>query len=302
MLNFIKFLFNRAVQAIFSAFDWFFTSHNEWSEAQKISCISTIIHGQLPSLQMGFALRHVDSQAVFNANVRDGFQGDAVSYAITPYIMSLALNENVEKCSFHIDKASGRVSYMINDDIKPRELDTPLAVCIFDILHERILQFVRQNFYGNPHYFMLLKDMHGATSPYDIKDIYPTGKCGKRKVEAKQIISSVSKSHSLNSPEAVVRRIEETILNINQPAPAKHLYDAGSTKAIISILKEIELKPGEGALTSNAVRNRLTNAECDKNWTDAKYKNFYETGGYVKIFEQNLSKINDDLDYFRNQL
>lgn len=300
MFNFIWSLFNRAVQALISAFKRFFSTSSDLADGQKASFISTIIHGQSTFSQSGFALRHVNNQADFEKNVKYGFRGDAVSYSITSHIMSLALDVEISKCSFHANTATGQMTFLINNEDKPRVLDMVLAVRIFDILHERILQFVRQNFYGNSRYFMLIKDMQGAVTPYDIKDIYPTGKCGKREVKAKQIVSSASKSSSLSTPEAVVQCFEEAILKLGQPA--KHTYDSGSTTAIISILREIGLRPDENTLTSEGVHGRLTSAEYDRSWTDSKFESFYGNGGYFNTFKQNLPKINDDLEYFRRQL
>ncbi|MBJ16449.1 MAG: hypothetical protein CMF38_07450 [Legionellaceae bacterium] len=302
MFNFIRVLFNRAVQPLLSTFNRFFSTSFDLTDTQKAYFISKIIHGQFPALQKGFALRHVDNQATFEANVKNGFCGDAVSYSITSDIMSLALEMQISTCSFYVDITTGQVMFLINDKVKYRVLDNVLAVQIFDILHEKILQFVSQNFYGNSHYFILIKDMPGATKPYDIKTFYPTGKCGKQKVMATQIVSSASKSHRLNSPEAVVRFFEKAILKLDQSA--KHSYNPGSTKAILSILREIELRPDENVLTFEGVQSRLISAEYDRGWTDSQFENFHgnEGGGYLKIFKQNLLKINDDLEYFRLQL
>ncbi len=274
---------------------FFHNKEEVFFDDDKVAFIVSLIRGhQLAS--SGFALRHVTSDEIFESNIRYGFRGDAVSYSITPHIMGLALDDKVSACFFFLSEEN-QASFIINNEIRPRNLDTALAVRIFDILHTKILEFVKLNFIGKSHHFMLIKNMPGAELPYDINDIYPTGKCGKRQINAKQIVNTFSKSSLLSSPEKIVRAFEKEIINLDRFA--KHTYTSESTKAILSVLREIELRPNERALTCEGAKRRLISAEYQGDWSDHKYHSFYGKEGYFSLFKENLPNINKDLSHFR---
>ncbi|HHF7375422.1 hypothetical protein [Legionella bozemanae] len=116
---------------------------------------------------------------------------------------------------------------------------------------------------------MYLKNMAGAPSPYDVKDIYPTGKCGKRTIDPKQIVCVFSKSKN----EAILREIESKVVLLFKPAT--NCDDALSTGAILNVLRETKLKGNEKKLTIEKVRYRLIESECDTQWDDFKYHVFF---------------------------
>lgn len=111
--------------------------------------------------------------------------------------------------------------------------------------------------------------MAGAPSPYDVKDIYPTGKCGKRTIDPKQIVCVFSKSKN----EAILREIESKVVLLFKPAT--NCDDALSTGAILNVLRETKLKGNEKKLTIEKVRYRLIESECDTQWDDFKYHVFF---------------------------
>lgn len=190
--------------------------------------------------------------------------------------------------------------YFLTESNSLHLLDEPLACKIFDLMHEKVFKFISQNFQGKCHHYMLIKNMSGAPSPYDVKDIYPTGKCGKRNIDPKQIVCVFSKSKNLFSPKVILREIESKVVHLFDPA--KNGYDALSTRAILNVLREIELKSDEKTLTIEKVRSRLVESEYLTHWDDFKYHDFFDRGGYFETFKSKLPQINSDLDYFRMQL
>lgn len=283
-----------------SFFSSLFGGSQSLTDDEKYSFIVALLNGQ--DLSTGFALRHVSSDETYYSNLQNGFCGDAVSYSITTHIMSLALNEEVRNCVWVQDQyASNRYYFAINDEIKPTPLDKALAIRIFDIIHSKILQFMSLNYdEGQPHHFMIIKDMQGAVTPYDIKDIYPTGKCGKREVAARQIIKSFSKSNFLDSAESMLNKIEKKVIALYKPA--KHAYTKQDTRAILSVLREIKVTADDKALASEDVNKRLVEAEYDHRWSELTYESFRATGGFLSVFNKLLPQINEDLEYFKHRL
>ncbi|HHT0592201.1 TPA: hypothetical protein ACTXXA_002186 [Legionella anisa] len=295
MFDYVKTLFFSCLDYIFSFFNKWFSKTDTLSNQQKLLFVQDILRGQ--DQDKGFAIRHVDNDLTKENNLKIKFRGDAISYSITPSIMSEALNQKVSTFSWSTF-SDGNV-YFLTESNSLHLLDEPLACKIFDLMHEKVFKFISQNFQGKCHHFMLIKNMSGAPSPYDVKDIYPTGKCGKRDIDPKQIVCVFSKSKNLSFPEAVLREIESKVVHLFMPV---HSYDAFSTKAILNVLREIKLKVDEKTLTIDKVRYRLVEAECDTHWDDYKYHAFFDRGGYFEAFKSNLSLINSDLDHFRMQL
>lgn len=180
---------------------------------------------------------------------------------------------------------------------KPILLDEGLATKLFDCLHEKILQFIQLNYSSPTHHFLFIKEMQGAANPYDVKDIYPTGKCGKQTVKPSQIVKVFSKDASLKTAEQMLHHIELNILQLARPP--KHQYDESSTEAILAVLREIKLGADDKALTKESVLKKLTTNEYHDGWPETTYHQFYDEGGYVKKFTPCIPHINDDLDYFR---
>lgn len=87
----------------------------------------------------------------------------------------------------------------------------------------------------------------------EIKQAYPTGKCGKQTIEASQIVKVFSKNAMVRDQEAMLEQIETGIL-----ALARHtrLYNKESTQAILTVLREINLTADDVQLTIDNVRNR----------------------------------------------
>ncbi len=175
-------------------------------------------------------------------------------------------------------------------------LDHSLAVKIFDCLSQKILKFIKLNFEGPNHHFMFIKNMSGL-SPYDIKEIYPTGKCGKREVEPRQILKIFSKNENLTEPEDILNYIEQSVLDLAKPP--KHVYSQESSTAILAVLREIQFNAVEQKLTKDDVHRRLIEKEMDYRspWSDDTYKAFKQ---YRIKFEESLDDVNDDLDYFKD--
>ncbi len=270
------------------------------TDDEKYSFIIALLNGQ--DLSTGFALRHVSSDETYYSNLQNGFWGDAVSYSITKHIMSVALNEEVRGCVW-IRDARNEYYFSINDEIQPTFLDKILAIRIFDVIHSKILQFIGLNYDDNqPHHFMIVKDMQAAVTPYDIKDIYPTGKCGKREVTARQIAKSISKSASLDTAESMLNKIEKEVIELYKPA--KYAYTEQDTRAILSVLREINVNANDKSLVSDDVSKRLIEAEYEHRWSDATYQSFHETGGsgFFGMFKKLLPQINEDLEYFKHRL
>ena len=97
------------------------------------------------------------------------------------------------------------------------KLDEGLAVRIFDCLHRQMLQFMNVCSSGDEHHFMFIYHMDGASNPYEF-DVYPTGKCGKKRIEPTRFTDVFSKNPSLNSPEKMLRYIEAGILRLAKGA------------------------------------------------------------------------------------
>ncbi|MBA3536987.1 MAG: hypothetical protein H0T84_10320, partial [Tatlockia sp.] len=175
-------------------------------------------------------------------------------------------------------------------------LDHSLVAKIFDCLRQKILEFIKLNFDGPNHHFMLIKNMSGLT-PYDIKEIYPTGKCGKREVESSQILKVFSKNENLTEPENMLSYIEQGVLDLAKLP--KHVYSLESSTAILKVLGEIQFNAMEKKLTKENVHQRLIEAETNyKNpWSDDTYRAFTQ---YRIKFEESIDDVNDDLDYFKN--
>lgn len=306
MFEFIKNIFSgikKFSQNLFRRCGNFFSSFFESSQPltltddEKYSFIITLLNGQ--GLNSGFALRHASSDDIYRSNLQNGFWGDAVSYSVTNHMMSLVLDEDVCSCVWKRE-ANNEYYFSTNIEIMPTRLDKPLAIRIFDVIHNKILQFMGLNFDDDqPHHFMLIKDMEGTVEPYDIKDIYPTGKCGKREVAARQIVKGFSKSPP-DTAENMLNNIEREVIELYKPA--KHVYSAQDTTAILSVLREIGVNAGDTTLTEYAVRARLTEAEYDHRWSDSTYESFFSSGGSFSVFKKFIPQINDDLEYFKHRL
>ncbi|MGM9452337.1 hypothetical protein ACTAZI_03280 [Legionella bozemanae] len=296
MFNYLKSLFFKGWHIISSCFNKWFAKANTFSNQQKLFFVRNILNGQ--GQDKGFAIRHVDEDSVKESNLTIGFKGDAISYSITSLIMSEALNKNAGVFSWSTNN-EGDVYFLTESD-SLHMLDETLACKIFDLMHEKVLKFISLNFQSKCNHFMLIKNMSGAPSPYDVKDIYPTGKCGKRTIDPKQIVCVFSKSKNLSSPEALLREIESKVVHLFKPIT--NSYDAPSTRAILNVLREIKLSGDENNLTIEKVHSRLVASECDTHWDDFKYHEFFDRDGYFETFKSKLPQINSDLDYFRMQL
>ncbi|WP_131780220.1 hypothetical protein [Legionella bozemanae] len=292
MFNYLKSLFFKGWHIISS----YFAKADTFSNQQKLLFVRNVLNGQ--GQDKGFAIRHVDEDSVKESNLTIGFKGDAISYSITSLIMSEALNKNAGVFSWSTNN-EGDV-YFLTESNSLHMLDETLACKIFDLMHEKVLKFISLNFQSKCNHFMLIKNMAGAPSPYDVKDIYPTGKCGKRTIDPKQIVCVFSKSKNLSSPEAILREIESKIVLLFKPAT--NCDDALSTGAILNVLREIKLKGDEKKLTIEKVRYRLIESECDTQWDDFKYHAFFDRGGYFETFKRNLSQINSNLEFYRMKL
>ena len=294
MFEQIKSFFSNLWQDITSFFNNLFANKSSLTNKDKYNFVMYLLDEQKEST--GFALRHVDSEEVKNENIKYGFRGDAISFSITPSIMSTVLNKHIDTCSW-FSLGSGKVSLMANYMSKPIMIDEALAVQIFDCLHKKILQFIGLNFFGDTHHFMLIKNMNGATVPYDIKEIYPTGKCGKQEVQASQIVKVFSKNDRLRDKEEMLRYIETGILQLVRPT--KHIYSKESTAAILTVLRAIKLSSSDNQLEMDNVRKRLVESEVQTSWPDYKYHDIYDQGGYLTTFTESISDVNEDLEYFR---
>jgi len=73
-----------------------FGAKTSLTDEDKYNFVMYLLKGQKQFT--GFALRHVDSDETKHANLLKGFTGDAISFSITPYIMSLVLNEPISNC------------------------------------------------------------------------------------------------------------------------------------------------------------------------------------------------------------
>lgn len=264
------------------------------SDNEKCLFFKTLLENQSDSF--GLALRHVGTDEDFNHNLTQGFTGDAVSYAITAHIMGLALKREVTQCLLE-KETNGVYRVWVNNEAEPVRIDNHLAITLFDILHQRILSFIKLNFNGSPHHFLLIKKMPGAESPYDIKPIYPTGKCGRKTVSSKHIVKTYSKSEVVKTPEDMLLSIEKSILTLSKPA--RHHYSNESTQAIIAVLEEAQITASDTLLTAENISRKLTESEVDNHWTDTQYHQFRDKGGYFSLFKQELSHVNEDLDYFK---
>ncbi len=296
MIDLIKSFFKWLWSGLSSFYNALFGTKS-FSDEDKYNFVVYLIKGQIKN-NTGFGLRHVDSKETLNNNVLNGFRGDAISYAITPFLLSTVFGENITLAVFNI-RESGETDLVYDTNISANNfitMDKSLAVRIFDCLHQKILEFISLNFEGPNHHFMLIKNMSGLT-PYDIKNIYPTGKCGKRDVEPKQILKAFSKNVNLTEPEEMLNHIEQGILDLSRPP--KHIYSDESTTAILAVLQEIQFSPMENKLTVDNVHKRLIEAETDyKNpWSDETYKAFKQ---YRVKFEELIDDVNDDLDYFKD--
>ncbi len=258
------------------------------SDDDKYSFITAVLSEQVSNDTRGgggFALRHVDSDVILASNRREAFKGDAVSYCVTKPIMSIVLGEPVSTCFWLVTE--NKYSYTINQG-KYKTLDTALAVKIFDVLHDKMLQFISANDNDKtPHHFMLIQGMLRADNPYDF-DSYPTGKCGKRDVKPKQILESFSKSETLATPELLLNAIENRVIALFKR------YTPQDYKAILSVLRAVKVDESQ-PLTRQSVSRQLTEAEYDNRWSDKRYQKFYGTNGYFQRFEKLLPQVNEDL-------
>lgn len=293
MFERIKSYFNKLWQSISSFINNMFTSKTYFTNQDKYNFVMYLLNGQKE--MTGFALRHVDSDEIKNKNIKHGFLGDAISFSITPFIMSAVLNEPIDTCSW-LSLESGQISLMTNYMSRPILIDQALAVRIFDCLHEKTLQFIGLNFLGDIHHFMLVNNMNKAPQPYDIKEIYPTGKCGKQEVKASQIVKVFSKNERVRDKDQMLQQIEAGILQLARPT--KHTYSKESTAAILTILREINLSSNDSKLEMENVRKRLVESEVQTSWSDYKYHAIYDHG-ILTGFTQSISDVNDDLEYFR---
>ncbi len=264
-----------------------FSNLSSISDDDKYSFITALLSEQMSNDARGggFALRHVNSDEILASNRREPFRGDAVSYCVSSHIMSCVLGETVSSCFWLVIKDI--YVYTVNNG-KYKDLDTALAVKIFDILHDKMLQFMSDNFCDKtPHHFMLIQGMQRADNPYDF-DSYPTGKCGKRDVKPKQILEHFSKSESLATAERLLNAIENRIIALFKR------YTPQDYKAILSVLREVK---GNASLplTRQSVRRQLTEAEYDNRWSDKRYQKFYGTNGYFQRFEKLIPQVNEDL-------
>ena len=239
----------------------------------------------------GLGLRHIDSNPIKDSNVKKGFHGDAISLSITPLIISSAFGAEVEDFSWQIKE--DKVFLLTNQRFKT--LDISLAIQIFDNLYQKILPFIESNFNGQPHHYMIVKKMNGATFPYDIKELYPTGKCGKQLVHPNQIVKVFSKNQE-TTPQQMLNAIIKGLLLVAKP---HHLYTQESTSTIMSVLREIKLTADDNQLTESEVRKRLVQSETNFGWSDDQYR-FMSTK--MREFVPLIEQVNTDLDYFRNQI
>ncbi|MBA2710946.1 MAG: hypothetical protein H0U57_10175 [Tatlockia sp.] len=296
MFEIIKSFFSWVWLGITSFYNFLFGS-NSLSDEDKYNFVVYLIKGQIEN-NTGFGLRHVDNQEILRNNVSNGFRGDAVSYAITDFVLSSVFAEEITQSVFNF-RESGEIALLYDTSTSTNNfitLDHSLAVKIFDCLRYKILEFIKFNFDGPNHHFMLIKNMGGLT-PYDIKEIYSTGKCGKQEVESRQIVKVFSKNEKLTEPEDMMSHIEQGIVALAKPP--KHVYSRESSTAILEVLRTIQLNSMEEKLTKENVHQRLIEAETDyKNpWSDGTYKAFKQ---YRQKFEESIDDVNDDLDYFKN--
>lgn len=292
----IKAFFSSLWRDISAFFTNLFKKSSPFSNSDKYKFVLYLLNGQKNNDNSGFALRHVDSDETKNFNIQNGFRGDAISFSITVSVMSSVVDKPVTQCSW-VAMDSGQFSLMTNYTERPIVLDEPLAVKIFDCLHEKILQFIGFNFYGDSHHFMLIQNMRGAAFPYDIKDIYPTGKSGKQDVEPSQIVKVFSKNDSLNDAQDMLQYIETGILQLAKPT--KHKYSKESTEAILTVLREIKLSPHDQQLELNNVRKRLVEEEYNNSWSEYKFNSMYDSKGTFRKFSASIAEVNEDLEYFR---
>jgi hypothetical protein len=268
---------------------------------EKYDFVMSLLKGQINE-NTGFALRHVDDEEIKTNNISHGFRGDAISYSVTDFILSTVLEESVEIRAWNISE-SNQVKFIYDageNKNKFMDLDQSLAVRIFDCLHEKILSFIAQNFSGMNHHFMFIENM-GGMYPYDIKDIYPTGKCGKQNVNASQIKKVFSKNENMSIPEEMLFCIEKGVLQSSNKNLTKHHYSQESTTAIVSVLREIKFLPAEKKLERADVQKRLISAECEFAWSDSKHERFFDkANGYWYKFNESLNHVNDDLGYFNS--
>jgi hypothetical protein len=290
----IKAFFSTLWQDITSFLKNLFKKPSSFSASDKYHFVNYVLNGQ-DNIHRGFALRHVDSDETKNANIQNGFRGDAISFSITPSIMSTVLEKPVSTCTWAA-MDSGQFSLMTRYTDLPIVIDQPLAVKIFDCLHERVLQFIGLNFDGDIHHFMLVKNMTRAAFPYD-DDSYSTGKCGKQEVKASQILKVFSKNDSLKDAEDMLQLIETGVLQLAKPT--KHEYSKESTAAILTVLREIKLSPNDQQLALDNVRKRLIEAEYDTSWPECKFNSMYDSNGTFRKFSAAISEVNEDLEYFR---
>lgn len=296
MIELIKSFFNWAWSGITSFYNFLFGTKS-FSDEDKYNFIVYLIKGQVKN-NTGFGLRHVDSNETLNDNVLNSFRGDAVSYAITNFILSSVFEETISLSAFNI-REPGEIELVYDTNTSTNNfitLDHSLALKIFDCLRQKILEFIKLNFEGPNHHFMLIKNMSGV-SPYDIKEIYPTGKCGKQAVEPRQILKVFSKNENLTEPEDMLNYIEQGVLDLAKPP--KHVYSRESSTAILAVLREIQFNAVEQKLTIDDVHRRLIEKETDYRnpWSDGTYKAFKQ---YRIKFEESIDDVNDDLDYFKN--
>ncbi|KTD36273.1 hypothetical protein Lnau_1257 [Legionella nautarum] len=285
--NSLRALFNFADHP-FSPIEDLSTQTEVFSEQEKFNFVVYLLRQQKNT--QGLGLRHVDSDDTKNHNLKNSFKGDAVSFSITRLTLSFALGTEVTEFS-HIQKGPDKILLVINQQYKV--LDINLAVKIFDSWYQKILPFMQNNFAGHPHYFMIIKDMAGAAAPYDIKDLYPSGKCGKQTISPNQIIRVFSKTEA-SSPENMLSSIINYLV---LPSKPQHHYSEESTRAILSILREIQLTASDSALTEQETRRRLIEAELSSDWSDSKYESMY---AHFQEFVGSIEEVNDDLGYFQN--
>ncbi len=133
MIEIIKSFFNWVWSGITSFYNFLFGAKS-FSDENKYNFVVYLIKGQV-NKNTGFGLRHVDSDKTLSDNVLNGFKGDAVSYAITNFILSSVFGERIELAVFNIresgeidlfyDTSTSTNNFIILDHLSPATITSP---------------------------------------------------------------------------------------------------------------------------------------------------------------------------------
>ena len=269
------------------------------NEQEKHHLVLSLLKAQKNN--KGLALHHVAGNALKDTVVGKGTFGAAACYSITPYIMGSALKEAIKQCDWEVSD-SGEVCYKTNKMQERRVLDHALAVKIFDILHQKTLQYIQLNFKGNVHHFILIKEMDGATNP---TKKHPTGQCIPQRILPSQIMRVFSKTQQTQSAERMLSDIEIGILELEKKASEiqKEIValEQKKTSSIVAVLRAIHLGVDEKKLTKEGVLRRLVASEISPTnpWSDATYHQFYDNHGFFSVFVSSLEEVNQNLDHYK---